>query len=173
MESFWSLSLPQYSKSLDRLPKVMKHLTQLWCNQLWSGTGLRAFSIQPHLSSAAAAQALSCVWRLLTLWTVACQVPLSMGFFRQDYLSRLPFPPPKPLSNLQIKPESPVSPALQVDSLLLNHWGSPHLSFCVCKTFKVSYSSHFSPESPKDDPQSSRLIQRCWTTSNLKKTTLS
>ena len=80
----------------------------------WSGT---------HLSSAAAAQALSSVWRLLTLWTVACQVPLSMGFFRQDYWSRLPFPPPKHLSNLQIKPESP---ALQVDSLLLNHWGSPH-----------------------------------------------
>ena len=51
-----------------------------------------------------------------------------------------------------------VASALQVDSLLLNHWGSPHLSFCVCKAFKVSYSSHFSPESPKDDPQSSRLI---------------
>ena len=27
-----------------------------------------------------------------TLWTVAHQAPLSMGFFRQEYWSRLPFP---------------------------------------------------------------------------------
>ena len=31
---------------------------------------------------------------LLTLWTVACQAPLSMGFSRQEYWSGLPFPPP-------------------------------------------------------------------------------
>ena len=29
-----------------------------------------------------------------TSWTVAHQVPLSMGFFRQEYWSGLPFPPP-------------------------------------------------------------------------------
>ena len=28
----------------------------------------------------------------LTPWTVACQVSLSMGFFRQEYWSGLPFP---------------------------------------------------------------------------------
>ena len=27
-------------------------------------------------------------------WTVACQVPLFMGFFRQEYWSGLTFPPP-------------------------------------------------------------------------------
>ena len=27
-------------------------------------------------------------------WTVACQVPLSLGFSRQEYLSGLPFPSP-------------------------------------------------------------------------------
>ena len=27
-----------------------------------------------------------------TPWTVACQAPLSMGFPRQEYWSRLPFP---------------------------------------------------------------------------------
>ena len=27
-----------------------------------------------------------------TLWTVACQAPLSMGFPRQEYWSGLPFP---------------------------------------------------------------------------------
>ena len=29
-----------------------------------------------------------------TQWTVACQVPLSMGFSRQEYWSGLPCPPP-------------------------------------------------------------------------------
>ena len=28
------------------------------------------------------------------LWIVACQAPLSMGFFRQEYWSELPCPPP-------------------------------------------------------------------------------
>ena len=31
---------------------------------------------------------------LTTPWTVACQAPLSMGFFRQGYWSGLPFPSP-------------------------------------------------------------------------------
>ena len=31
---------------------------------------------------------------LETPWTVACQVPLSMGFSRQEYWSGLPFPSP-------------------------------------------------------------------------------
>ena len=43
-----------------------------------------------------------------TLWTVACQVPLSMGFFRQEYWSGLPFLPPENLPELT----SLTSPAL-------------------------------------------------------------
>ena len=38
---------------------------------------------------------LSCFNRVqlcATLWTIACQAPLSMGFPRQEYWSRLPFP---------------------------------------------------------------------------------
>ena len=34
------------------------------------------------------------VWISVTLWTVACQAPLSMGFSRQEYWSGLPFPSP-------------------------------------------------------------------------------
>ena len=44
--------------------------------------------------------------------TVACQVPLSMGFPRQEYWSELPFPPPGDLPNPGIKPASLMSPAL-------------------------------------------------------------
>ena len=53
------------------------------------------------------------------------QVPLSIGFPRQEYLSGLPFPTPEDLSNVGIEPTSPASPALQPDSLLLSHQGSP------------------------------------------------
>ena len=39
-------------------------------------------------------QSLSHVQLFATLWTVACQAPLSMGFSRQQYWSGLPSPPP-------------------------------------------------------------------------------
>ena len=39
-----------------------------------------------------------------TLWTVAHQAPLSMGFSRQAYWGGLPFPSPGYLPNLGIKP---------------------------------------------------------------------
>ena len=44
-------------------------------------------------------------------WTVAGQVPLSMGFSRQDYWSGLPFPSPGDLPDPRITHIS-VSPAL-------------------------------------------------------------
>ena len=40
-------------------------------------------------------------------WTVAYQAPLSMGFFRQEYWSGLPFPSPEDLPDLGIEPGSP------------------------------------------------------------------
>ena len=43
-----------------------------------------------------------------------------MGFSRQEYWSGLPFPPPEDLPDSRIKPEFPVSPALQADFLLLS-----------------------------------------------------
>ena len=56
----------------------------------------------------------------VTPWTVACQAPLSMGFSRQECWSGLLSPPPGDLPNPGIKPESPVAPALKVDSLPLS-----------------------------------------------------
>ena len=47
-----------------------------------------------------------------TLWTVARQAPLSMGFSRQGYWSGLPCPPPGALPDPGIKPMSLKSPAL-------------------------------------------------------------
>ena len=54
----------------------------------------------------------SIVSNSVTPWTVACQVPLSMGFPRQEYWSVLPFPIPGDLPDPGVEPASPVSPAL-------------------------------------------------------------
>ena len=62
---------------------------------------------------------------LVTLWTVTCQTPLSMRFFRQEYWNGLPFPPPGDLPDLGIEPTSPASPASQI-LYPLSHWGSPY-----------------------------------------------
>ena len=51
---------------------------------------------------------------LATMWTVACQAPLCMGFPSQEYWSGLPFPSPVDLPDPGIKLGSP---ALQADSL--------------------------------------------------------
>ena len=59
---------------------------------------------------------------LATPWTVARQAPLSMGFFRQEYWSGLPFPFPGDLFNPGIEYESP---ALQADSLPTELRGKP------------------------------------------------
>ena len=47
-----------------------------------------------------------------TPWIVARQAPLSMGFPRKEYWSRLPFPPSGDLPHPGIKPMSSTSPAL-------------------------------------------------------------
>ena len=61
------------------------------------------------------------------LWPhdTALQAPLSMGFFRQEYWSGLPFPSPRDIPHLGIKPMSLVSPALQANSWPLRHQGNP------------------------------------------------
>ena len=48
----------------------------------------------------------------VTLWTIAHQAPLSMGFSWQEYWSGLPCPPPGDLPDPGIEPASLKSPAL-------------------------------------------------------------
>ena len=47
-----------------------------------------------------------------TLWTVAHQASLSMGFFRPEYWSGLPCSTPEDLPDPRIKPASLKSPVL-------------------------------------------------------------
>ena len=73
----------------------------------------------------------SCVWLCATPWTVARQAPLSMGFSRQEYWSRLLCPPSGDL------PDPGSNPRLSVccmGSQILYHWrdlGSPPVLYIV------------------------------------------
>ena len=58
------------------------------------------------------AKSLQLCLTLATLWTSACQAPLSMGISRQEYWNGLPYPPPGDLPNPGIKLVSLMSPAL-------------------------------------------------------------
>ena len=62
--------------------------------------------------------------------TVVCQVPVSMGFLRQECWSGLPFPPPvdHPDSGIEF-----TSPVWQAHSLPLSHQGNPYFYICVLK----------------------------------------
>ena len=55
-------------------------------------------------------QSLSHVRLFATLWAVACQAPLSMGFFQAGILDGVVFPSPRDLPNPGIEPLSSVTP---------------------------------------------------------------
>ena len=66
----------------------------------------------------------------VTPWTVACQVPLSMGFFRQGYWSGIPCPPPGDL----------LDPGTERDLLCLLQVGSLPLVLPREKVIVMHYS---------------------------------
>ena len=51
-------------------------------------------------------ESVSHFWLFVTPWIITCQPPLSMGFPRQEYWSRLLFPSPGDLTDPGIKPAS-------------------------------------------------------------------
>ena len=76
----------------------------------------------------------SCVWLCMTLLTVACQAPLSMGFSRQEYWSGLLCPPPGHLHYPGFKPASLASPALA---------GRFFTTSTTCKAWMCSHTDIF------------------------------
>ena len=75
----------------------------------------------------------SCIQLFLTLWTVAHQAPLFMGFSRQEYWSGLPCPPAWDLPNPGIELRSP---QLQAVSLLSQTPGKRYR--CVSCLYQLS-----------------------------------
>ena len=76
-----------------------------------------------------------------TPWTVAHQVPLSLGFSRQEYWSGLPFPPPGDIPDPGIEPcllywqansfplsyLGSVGSLVQIQTWALFYWESAHI----------------------------------------------
>ena len=103
---------------------------------------------------------LSHVWLFVTLWTVAHQDALSIGFSRQEYWSGLPCTPPGDLLDPGIKPESLTFPALadrffttsatweahsfiiQLQNVWLKNWRSESHSVMFDSLFPHGYTVH-------------------------------
>ena len=77
---------------------------ECWC---FSG-----FCLTRTLVGPVRAKSPRCVRLFVTLWTIAHQAPLSMGFSRQEYWSGLPCLPPGNLPDPGVESESLMSPAL-------------------------------------------------------------
>ena len=66
----------------------------------------------------------------VTLWTIACQVPLSMGFLRQ-HCSRLPLSSPGNFPYPGFETTSPVAPVL-ADVFFTTETPAKPMCMCVC-----------------------------------------
>ena len=69
---------------------------------------------------------ISHIWLFATPWTVTHQAPLSMEFSREEYWSKLPFPPPGDL------------PWMEPMYVSFSHWGSPSHMYLECLTEEKS-----------------------------------
>ena len=83
---------------------------------------------------------LSRVWFCVTLWTIACQIPLSTGFSKQEYRSGKLFPS---TGNLPDWGMESGSPALQADSSPSVPPGTSHTQHCIKLTCILSSSYFF------------------------------
>ena len=81
-------------------------------------------------------KSLSRVQLFATLWIVAYQPALSIGFSRQEYWSGLPFPSPGDLPEPGIEPGSPT---LQADALTSKPAGKPHPKLVEVMEFQLRY----------------------------------
>ena len=114
----WTFHLFIFTPNITSLPKELR-----------AATHLSMPSLPLRLSWNIKVKLFSHVWLFATLWTVAYQDPLSMGFFRQEYWSGFPFPSPGDLPYPGIEPRSPT---LCADALPSGPPGKPlRLSYCL------------------------------------------
>ena len=75
----------------------------------------------------------------VTPWIVACQAPLSMGFFRQEYWSELPFLSPGDLLDPGIEPASLMSPISAGGFFIIASPGKPLINNIYICVFSPSF----------------------------------
>ena len=105
-------------------PYLIQSLPLLFCLHTWLSIQISMpcfLQVKLNLTSIKyvwGTHLLSHIWLFVIPGTVAHHTPMSIGFSRQEYWSGLPFPSPGGLPDPGVEP---VSPALAVDSLPLNH----------------------------------------------------
>ena len=113
--STWISHRYMYVLSLLNLPSISLPIPLLWW---WFNHQIMSYSCHPK-----------------------DQALLSMGFPRQEYWSRLPFPSPLDLPNPGIEPESP---PLQADYLPWATWEAPRLIQSPClSSMRHTANSHW------------------------------
>ena len=101
----------------------------------------------------------NCVQLFATLWTVARQAPLPMGFSRQEYWSGLPFSSPRDLPDPRIEPSSLKCPVV-VGSFffffpfIFISWRLVTLQYCNGFCHTLTWISHGFTCVPHPDPPS-------------------
>ena len=95
-------------------------------NQLFLGNSLYLDHLLDKNAMCVCTHLLSCIWFFAIPWTVAHQTPLSVEFSREEYWSRLPCPPPRPLPNAGTEPTSLASPVLACGFLTTEPSGEPN-----------------------------------------------
>ena len=80
------------------------------------------------------------VWLFAIPWTLTYQAPLSMGFYRQEYWSGLPFPFLGDLPDPGIEARSP---ALQANALPSEPLGKPIMFAQLCKYATMHWIMHY------------------------------
>ena len=94
-----------------------------------------------------------------TLWIVARQAPLSMGFSRQEYWSGLPFPTPGDLLDTGIKPTSPALAGRLFTTSA--SWEAPPLMYLLIKILQSFFSQFFRCEGVSYFLRNKILLYKC------------
>ena len=95
------------------------------------------------------------VWLFATLWTIAHQSPLSVGFSRQEYWSGRPCPPPRDLPNPRIELTSLMSNAL------VGRFFTRIMMVYFCISVLTFLNLFFSPLHPYSHPHLHRYMEAC------------
>ena len=131
LESELPLGLLPYQRKGKGHPRTGKRSPFLCCffqclsNPLgWQSLTLCQLTEERYSEGFCMLSCFSRVWLFVTVWTVDCQAPLSMGFPKQEYWSGLPFPSPRDLPD-----QGSNSGLLHCRQIhyCLNHQGSPCL----------------------------------------------
>ena len=123
----WLLFFPTWEEiSCDFIGKSSK-LLKYFLMQISKGIPSDVFNKQESC-----APSLSHVCLFVTLGTVPCQAPLSLEFFKQEFWSGLPFPPPRDLPDPGIQPVSPDSSTLAGGFLTTLPPGKPQAGIILC-----------------------------------------